>query len=108
MTNQRGVTPAAGGGYQLLIRHDDAQPKAIQLKLQYARAFTKAPGRNSVAFDAPTAPVNRWRIRIAQPGVKINVQPYIAATDVPSELMVKLNKVTKKPMQKKNSSKQPS
>lgn len=79
------VTPAAGGGYQLLVRHDDAQPKAIQLKLQYARAFTKAPGRNSVAFDAPTAPVNRWRIRIAQPGVKINVQPYIAATEVPSD-----------------------
>lgn len=78
------VVPAAAGGYELLIRHDDAQPKAIQLKLQYARAFTKSPGQNSVAFDAPTAPVNRWRISIAQPGVKINVQPFIAATEVPN------------------------
>ena len=79
------VTPAPNGGYQLLIRHADKQAKSIQLKLEYARAFTKSPGRNSVAFDAPTAPVNRWRIRIAQPGVKINVQPFIAATEVPKE-----------------------
>ncbi len=78
------VLPAPGGGYQLLIHHDNAQPQSIQLQLQYARAFTKSPGQNSVAFDAPTAPVNRWRIRIGQPGVKINVQPYIAATEVPS------------------------
>ncbi len=29
--------------------------------------------------------MNRWRISIAQPGVKINVQPFIAATEVPNE-----------------------
>lgn len=83
------VTPAAAGGYELLFRHDDSQPKAVELKLQYARAFTKSPGQNSVAFDAPTAPVNRWRIRIAQPGVKINVQPFIAATEVPNPASTK-------------------
>ncbi len=79
------VTASPAGGYELLIRHEDKQPKSIQLKLQYARAFTKSPGQNSVSFDAPMAPVNRWRIRIGQPGVKINVQPYIAATEVPTD-----------------------
>lgn len=75
------VTPAAAGGYQLLIHHEDDKPRSLELKLEYARAFTKAPGQNSVAFDAPQAPINRWRIRVSQAGVKINVHPFIAATD---------------------------
>lgn len=79
------VLPAEGGGYQLLIHNPEAEPRSIQLQLKYARAFTKAPGQNSVAFDAPQAPVNRWRIRIAEPDVKIEVQPLIAATEVKSD-----------------------
>ena len=75
------VTPAAGGGYQLLIENTTKEPRTLELKLKYARAFTKTPGRNNVAFDAPQAPVNRWRIRIPQAGVKVNVQPMIAATE---------------------------
>lgn len=76
------VLPAEGGGYQLLVHNDNAEPRSIQLSLQYARAFDKAPGQNSVSFDAPQAPVNRWHIRIAEADVKIDVQPLIAATEV--------------------------
>ncbi len=79
------VTPAPGGGYQLLIENKTKEPRALELKLKYARAFTKSPGRNNVAFDAPQAPVNRWRIRIPQAGVKVNVQPMIAATEATSD-----------------------
>jgi hypothetical protein len=75
------VTSAPGGGYQLLIENKTDEPRNLELKLKYARAFTKTPGRNNVAFDAPQAPVNRWRIRIPQAGVKVNVQPMIAATE---------------------------
>lgn len=75
------VTPAPGGGYQLLIENKTSEPRSLELKLKYARAFTKTPGRNNVAFDAPQTPVNRWRIRIPQAGVKVNVQPMIAATE---------------------------
>ena len=43
----------------------------------------KRPGQNSVVFAAPLAPVNRWRIRIPESGVNVNVQPMLAATEVP-------------------------
>ena len=76
------VTPVTGGGYQLLIENKNKEPRVLELKLKYARAFTKTPGRNHVSFDAPQAPVNRWRIRIPQAGVKVNVQPMIAATEI--------------------------
>ncbi len=79
------VTPAPSGGYQLLIENKTKDPRTLELKLKYARAFTKTPGRNNVAFDAPQAPVNRWRIRIPQAGVKVNVQPMIAATEATSD-----------------------
>jgi hypothetical protein len=79
------VTPAPGGGYQLLIENKTKEPRTLELKLKYARAFTKTPGRNNVAFDAPQAPVNRWRIRIPQAGVKVNVHPMIAATEAPAD-----------------------
>lgn len=78
------ITPAPNGGYQLLIENKTKESKTLELKLKYARAFTKTPGRNNVAFDAPQAPVNRWRIRIPQAGVKVNVQPMIAATEAPT------------------------
>ncbi len=75
------VILAPEGGYQLLIEHKTPESASVELKLVYSRAFEKSPGRNSVAFDAPQAPVNRWRIRIPQAGVKVNVQPMIAASE---------------------------
>ncbi len=42
------------------------------------------PGQNSVSFQAPQAPVSRWRVRIPQAGVKVNLHPLIAATEVPA------------------------
>jgi hypothetical protein len=77
------VTPTPEGGYQLLIENKSDKPSSIELQLVYSRAFTKSPGRNSVTFNSPQAPVNRWRIRIPQAGVKVNVQPMIAASEVP-------------------------
>jgi len=67
-------------GYKLLAKNDSDEPKKLELKLQYARAFQKKLGQSSVSFLAPQAPVNRWRIRIPQPQVKIDVTPLIAVT----------------------------
>ncbi len=75
------VTSAPDGGYQLVVENTSKKPKSIELKLTYVRAFDKSPGQNSVAFDAPQAPVNRWKIRIPGSGVKVNVTPMIAATE---------------------------
>ena len=73
------------GSYMLLVKKDDKQPQQIELALEYSKAFTKTPGQNSVAFQAPQAPVNRWRITIPQSGVKVNIFPLLAATEAPAE-----------------------
>lgn len=69
-------------GYRLLLRSDQDEATRFSLALEYAKAFSKSPGQNSVRFEAPQVPVNRWRIRVPQAGVKVNVHPLIAATEV--------------------------
>jgi hypothetical protein len=73
-------------GHKLLVEKKGAKPSQLVLDLTYARAFSKTPGQNSVAFEAPQAAVNRWRIRIPAAGVKVNIQPLIAATEIPSDV----------------------
>jgi len=71
-------------GYRLLVEKKGKQPEQIELALEYAKAIDKAPGQNSVSFQAPLAAVSRWRVRIPQSGVKVNIHPLIAATEVPA------------------------
>jgi hypothetical protein len=73
------------GGYRLLLEKKGDQPEQVELVLEYAKAFTKSPGQNSVSFAAPQAPVNRWRVRIPAAGVKVDIHPLIAATRVPAD-----------------------
>jgi hypothetical protein len=65
-------------GYDLLYEKKGDKPETIELALEYSKAFAKAPGNNHVSFQAPPAAVNRWTIRIAEPGVKVNVRPQVA------------------------------
>lgn len=65
-------------GYDLLYEKKGEAPETIELTLEYSKAFTKAPGNNHVSFQAPQAAVNSWTIRIAEPGVKVNVRPQVA------------------------------
>ena len=69
--------------YRLLVEKKGEQPQEIELALEYAKAITKMPGQNSVSFQAPQAPVSRWQVRISQSGVKVEIHPLIAATEVP-------------------------
>ncbi|MBI2477647.1 MAG: hypothetical protein HYV60_03065 [Planctomycetia bacterium] len=72
-------------GYKLLVQNTDETAERLTLDLEYSKAYSKSPGQNSVSLEAPQAPVNRWLIRIPQTGVKINIQPMIAATEAPAE-----------------------
>lgn len=72
-------------GYRVLIEKKGKQPERIELVLEYSKAFAKSPGTNTVEFDAPQAPVNRWQIKIAEAGVKVNVHPNLAASDTLAE-----------------------
>lgn len=74
-----------GKGYWVLIDKKGKEPEKLELVMQYSKAFSKQPGTNQVEFEAPQAPVNRWQIRIPDPGVKVNVQPNISATDGSAE-----------------------
>ena len=56
------------GGHYLSIEKTGSQPADCQLRLTYAKAYTKSPGRNSVSFETPQAPVNRQQIRVPEPG----------------------------------------
>jgi hypothetical protein len=73
------------GGQKLILKNDKDEPRQISLELEYAKSISKEPGINSVAFEAPLAPVNRWRIQIPESGVKVNVFPTLAATEEPLE-----------------------
>jgi hypothetical protein len=68
-------------GYALLVQNKESKPAAVQIKLEYAKAYEKTPGQNSVSIMAPQAPLNQWRIRIPDPGVKVQVEPMLATTD---------------------------
>jgi hypothetical protein len=68
-------------GYRVLIEKKGKDAERIDLVLEYSKAFAKSPGTNTVEFDAPQAPVNRWQIKIAEAGVKVNVHPNLAASD---------------------------
>lgn len=71
-------------GYKLLLEKKADGSEIIDVKLEYVQAYSKAPGQNSVRFMCPQAPVSRWTIRIPEPGVKVNIEPLIAATEVPA------------------------
>ncbi len=71
-------------GYQLLYHHPEEEPAAVELELEFAKAIVRSPGRNAVSFQAPQAPISRWRVTIPEEGVKINLQPLIAATEMPA------------------------
>jgi hypothetical protein len=70
-------------GYSILVDKQGDQPETRELILQYSKAFTKTPGQNRLTLQAPQAPVNQWRVRIPQPGVKVNIEPLVAATEPP-------------------------
>ncbi len=70
------------GHHFLLIENPDKKSRQVELKLEYVRAYEKSPGKNSVRFFSPQASVNRWRVRVPQDGIKINIQPLIAAAEL--------------------------
>ena len=72
-------------GYSLLFQNNETKPTRIQVELEYAKAYDKTPGQNSVSIMAPQAPVNRWLIRIPDSGVKVQVDPMLATTETPAK-----------------------
>ena len=79
------VVVAGDGSSMLLVEHEGDAPRTLTLSLDYSKAYAKSPGQNSVSFESPRAAVNRWRIRVPQSGVTVNVQPMLAAAEVPPE-----------------------
>ncbi|MEE3370648.1 MAG: hypothetical protein VX346_15015 [Planctomycetota bacterium] len=71
----------AEDGYRLLLEKREEGPAQFLVELVYAKAIRRSPGQNLVKFQAPQAPVNRWVIRVPQAGVKVNIQPLIAASE---------------------------
>lgn len=68
-------------GYVLLVENKEDKPMSLKLNLEYAKAYTKTPGQNRVAFSAPQASLNKWRFRVPETGIKVNIHPLIAANE---------------------------
>jgi hypothetical protein len=79
------IVGAAGQDYRLLVEKTGKDPEQIELLVEYAKAIQRSPGLCSVSFQAPQAPVSRWKVTIPQSGVKVNLRPLIAATEAPAE-----------------------
>ena len=47
------IVASGDQGYRLLLEQSGENRAAVELKLEYAKAYTKSPGQNSVSFDAP-------------------------------------------------------
>ena len=72
-------------GFILLVERKKDAPVRGELTLKYAKSYDKSPGRNSVAFQAPQAPMSRWEFRIPDTGIKVDFHPMIAASEFPAE-----------------------
>lgn len=57
------------------------EPLTVELHVVYVKQIDKTPGRNDVAISAPMTPVNRWKVTIPEPGVKIDFTPLVAASE---------------------------
>lgn len=68
-------------GYKLLLESTSDESQQHILELRYAKSFKKAPAQNTVSFESPIAPVNQWRIRVPESGVRVSVHPLVAATE---------------------------
>lgn len=79
------VVRKPGQGYFLLIRKTGKLPEVLTLHMEFAKSYTKTPGRNSVDFQCPVAPVSRWDVRIPEQGVKVDIEPMLATTDAPGD-----------------------
>jgi hypothetical protein len=73
-----------GQGYRLLIEKKPSENQRILLEIEYAKSIERAPGRNHVSFEAPRAPVSRWKVIIPEEGVNVDFFPLIAATEAQS------------------------
>jgi hypothetical protein len=73
-------------GYSVLVQNKELKPASIKLKLEYAKAYDKQPGKNSISIQVPQAPINRWKILIQDSGAQVQVEPMLASSNLENEL----------------------
>ena len=69
-------------GYVLLMKAEPGKDAKGELVIEFAKNYDKTPGKNRVSFRAPLAPASRWQITVPDPGVKIDVRPLLAASEL--------------------------
>lgn len=74
------LLPQPNGETAVLIHKEGPDPREYKLTLEFAKAFSSSPGRNTVTFSAPRAPVSQWEVIIPAPGVDVDIEPAIAVT----------------------------
>lgn len=72
-------------GWGLLVERSATDPARRILVLEYARRIAVAPGKNSAEFQPPISSINRWSVEIDQPQIDLQLQPMVAATEIPTD-----------------------
>ncbi|MFN0057503.1 MAG: hypothetical protein ACKVX7_03525 [Planctomycetota bacterium] len=70
-----------GGEYAILL----PRPGMYRAKIAFSVRVAKAPGKKSFGFGIPPLAVSRLELRIPEDGVRVDVQPLIAATESVAE-----------------------
>ncbi|MDA0660486.1 MAG: hypothetical protein O3C60_16885 [Planctomycetota bacterium] len=72
-------------GWELLVEQSDTDPTQRTLVMEYARGVAATPGKNSAEFQPPVSSINRWSVEIDQPQIDLQLQPMVAATEIPAD-----------------------
>ena len=60
-------------GYALLASNQQETSQKAVVTLRWVREISKAPGRNTLTFQAPAAPVNQWEVVIPAEDAQVEV-----------------------------------
>lgn len=74
VTSYSGSAPliyAEKSGYMLLLRHVSGEPESSECRIEFAVPLQKRPGRNTLHFESPPAPVNLWTIGLEEADVSV-------------------------------------
>lgn len=81
LSDDRALLAPTQAGYELLL----PEPGSYELRIRFAATIVREPGKKHLRFQLPAAAVSRLEMTIPEAGVRVDVEPALAATQTISE-----------------------
>ncbi|MEM7167156.1 MAG: hypothetical protein AAF581_16965 [Planctomycetota bacterium] len=81
LSDTRALLAPERSGYSLLL----PEPGTYEIQVQFAATISREPGKKQIRFQLPAAAVSRMELTIPESGVRVDVQPALAATQTISD-----------------------